>query len=122
MRARRHTRRKDTLLLLLVHVVGGGHDHVLPIEEQEERCQWRARDIYVRSVDPETKVEQKEELEQEEEEEEEGAGGSLFSNVVERVQAVRFYSARLQPRAETTGRGEGGGGRRPGGEEAASSR
>ncbi|KAL2712822.1 hypothetical protein V1478_017413 [Vespula squamosa] len=74
VRARRHTRRRDTLLLLLVHVVGGGHDHVLPIEEREERCQWRARGICDRSVDPETRVEQKEESDQEEEEEEERAG------------------------------------------------
>nr|KAF7421965.1 hypothetical protein H0235_009801 [Vespula pensylvanica] len=76
VRARRQTRRRDTLLLLLVHVVDGGHDHVLPIEEREERCQWRARGICDRSVDPETRVEQKEESEKEEEEEEEGAGVS----------------------------------------------
>lgn len=75
MRARRHTRRRDTLLLLLVHDVSGGHNHVLPIEEREERCHWRARGICDRSVDPETRVEQKEDSEQEEEEEEEGAGG-----------------------------------------------
>ncbi|KAL2744338.1 hypothetical protein V1477_006880 [Vespula maculifrons] len=45
-------------------------------EEREERCQWRARGICDRSVDPETRVEQKEESEKEEEEEEEGAGVS----------------------------------------------